>query len=193
MKRSPKLLAPSKTEVDPEATSRVLDEFQGEHRALRALAAQVMSSERSSQSRRDTFDSLCERLLAHERAEHDTLLRGLESDPFARAAVLEHHADFGRLSVQLDELMQVNPSTPGWIQDYRQLRRRLLRHLSHEEKTLFPLLEQLRSGAPERSESVNASTDPSAARATATTRERSAEVRRDGDPRRDRASVGTRH
>ena len=114
-----------------------------DHEKQKELAQQLMETSGDSGERRRLFEQFRTEAVSHANAEEQTLYAALieqpESQEQARHSISEHQ-DADEL---INELSEMDMSSPGWIQKFEKLKEELEHHIEEEEKDVFELAKEL--------------------------------------------------
>lgn len=117
----------------------IFDALRLDHDDQRSLLERIEKTEGDTKERRDLFERLRVELEAHaaieERVFYSELLGQKPSRKQAAHSIGEHEEQRDAL----EELSQIELSSPGWIQAFRKLRHRVEHHVDEEEREIFPL------------------------------------------------------
>ncbi|NHK27099.1 hemerythrin domain-containing protein [Parvularcula flava] len=110
-----------------------------DHDTQRDLGEQIANTEGDSNERRVLWQRYKIELEAHASAEEQTFYAELMSHPEAsdqtRHSVAEHK-DAADLVEEIDDM---DMSSPGWLTKFKQLRHDIEHHVDEEEEDVFPL------------------------------------------------------
>lgn len=109
------------------------------HDTQRALATQILETQGDSPDRRRLYTQLKHELAAHAAAEercfYSPLIDHDQSMAQARHGMAEHH----EMDELVDELNQMDFSSPGWLAHFKKLHHKVFHHLEDEEHAIFQL------------------------------------------------------
>ena len=109
------------------------------HETQRALATQILQTKGDSPERSHLWRELKHELAAHAAAEERCFYTPLigfdQSMAQARHGMAEHH----EMDELVDELNQMEFSSPGWLAHFRKLHHKVFHHLEDEEHAIFQL------------------------------------------------------
>lgn len=121
----------------------IYERLQKDHDKQRALFTKVIDTEGSSTERQNLWRQIKIELEAHASAEEQTFYAELIAEPEgsdkARHSVAEHQeaADL------MNELDDIDMSSPAWLQKMKHLKERVIHHIDEEEKEIFPAAQNL--------------------------------------------------
>lgn len=109
------------------------------HDSQRTLAFRILETQGADPERMRLYREMRRELAAHAAAEERwfylPLIEHDSSMAQARHGMAEHHA----FDEMVEELNATDPSSPGWIAQFRKLQHKLFHHLDDEEKAIFQL------------------------------------------------------
>ncbi|NNL86194.1 MAG: hemerythrin domain-containing protein [Myxococcales bacterium] len=121
----------------------IYDRLQKDHEAQKSLAAQLEDTSGDSEQRRKLFAELRSEAEAHANAEEQTfyaaLIENPESQEKARHSIAEHKT----ASDLLEELSNLEMSSSGWLQKFKQFKDELEHHIDEEENEVFKLAREV--------------------------------------------------
>ncbi|MEZ4448665.1 MAG: hemerythrin domain-containing protein [Nannocystaceae bacterium] len=115
----------------------IYERLKEDHDRHRQLAAELVETSGDSEERRALWKALQGEVEAHAAAEEQSLYATLLAEPKghekARHSVSEHKeaADL------IDELADMDMSSPGWLLKFRKLKEELEHHMDEEESEVF--------------------------------------------------------
>lgn len=121
------------------------------HETQRALATQILQTQGDSPERNRLFLDFKRELAAHAAAEercfYGPLIAFDESMAQARHGMAEHH----EMDEMVDALNGIEPSSPGWLSQFRKLHDKVYHHLEDEEHAIFQLAGKVLTDAAKNS------------------------------------------
>lgn len=127
----------------------IYERLKQDHETQKDLAAKIAETSGDSEERRQLFARFRREAEAHANAEEQVfyakLLKSPDSQEQARHSVSEHE----EASDLLDELADLDMSSPGWLSKFKTLKDELEHHIEEEEEEVFALA---RSVLPENDE-----------------------------------------
>lgn len=121
------------------ADTTIFDALRADHDRQRDLMARLLDTSGDTPERAETFEALQLEMEAHAGAEERAFyVRLMESDltqDKSRHSIAEHE----ELDDLVEELTDLDRSSPQWLVQAKQLCDRLEHHLEEEERELFPL------------------------------------------------------
>lgn len=116
-----------------------------DHNEHRELIEKIGETTGDSPERRELWDKLKIELEAHAAAEEQSLYASLMKEPDgqeqARHSVHEHQES----SDLIEELSELDMSSPGWLLKFHKLAEELEHHMKEEEDDVFPLARKVLS------------------------------------------------
>lgn len=117
----------------------IYEELKSDHDKHRKLLAQLEETSGDSEERRTLWQVFYYDVGAHAAAEEVTFYSGLiaksDGQPEGRHSVAEHH----ELDEILQELNEMDMSSPGWLTRLKTLKDRYEHHIDEEEEDIFPV------------------------------------------------------
>lgn len=117
----------------------IYERLKSEHDKQRDLLAQLAETEGNSPDRQELWKKLYYDLGAHAAAEEETfyspLMANSEGQPEGRHSVAEHK----EVDDILQELNEMDMSSPGWLTRFKTLKERYEHHIEEEEEDIFPV------------------------------------------------------
>lgn len=114
-----------------------------DHDKQRDLLDRIAQTEGDSQKRRDLWEDIKVELEAHASAEEQVfyaeLMSHADGSDKARHSVAEHK----EASDLIEELDDMDMSSPGWLKKLKHLKERIEHHVDEEEKEVFPVSKDL--------------------------------------------------
>lgn len=115
----------------------IYDAIRKDHERHRALLNTIDETEGDSQEREEAWKSFYEDVKAHAAAEEETFYAKLMEQTWgqdsARHSVHEHE----QMDEIMEELREMDMSSPGWIQRFRTLKHDYEHHMEEEEEEVF--------------------------------------------------------
>lgn len=114
-----------------------------DHDRHRKLLATIADTQGDSEKRREAWDQFFHDVSAHAAAEEETfysrLIADEEGQPEARHSVAEHK----EIDDMLEELNEIEFSSPAWLPKFKEMRHRYEHHIEEEEEDIFPVAEDV--------------------------------------------------
>jgi hemerythrin superfamily protein len=121
------------------APMNIFEALRLSHETQRALATQILQTKGDSPDRNHLWRELKHELAAHAAAEERCFYTPLigfdQSMAQARHGMAEHH----EMDELVEELNQMEFSSPGWLAHFRKLHHKVFHHLEDEEHAIFQL------------------------------------------------------
>ncbi|MCP1198004.1 hemerythrin domain-containing protein [Notoacmeibacter sp. MSK16QG-6] len=115
----------------------IYEAIKADHDKHRALLETISDTSGDSQERQDAWKDFYYEVKSHAAAEEETFYSQLIADPDgqddARHSVSEHK----ELDDLMEELNEIDMSSPGWLQKFKQLRHDYEHHIDEEEEDIF--------------------------------------------------------
>lgn len=115
----------------------IFEALRESHEIQRELGAKLVETSGDTPERAELFKQLKTELLAHETAEERNFYLQLIPDDLgvdiSRHAIAEHH----EMDEMVEELEQIEPSSPTWLVKARKLVDKVHHHLEEEEHKFF--------------------------------------------------------
>jgi hemerythrin-like domain-containing protein len=128
-------------------TMNIFEALRISHQMQRALADQLVATSGDSPERKRLFLDLRRELSAHETAEERCFYAPLMEHDAAvdasRHGIAEHH----EMDEMVEELMDLEMSSPAWLAKARALHHKVHHHLDEEEQKFFQLAGKVFSAA----------------------------------------------
>ncbi|OZB14697.1 MAG: hemerythrin [Hyphomonas sp. 34-62-18] len=117
----------------------IYEELKSDHDKHRDLLAQLEKTSGDSEERRTLWKTFYYDVGAHAAAEELTFYSGLiaksDGQPEGRHSVAEHH----ELDEMIQELNDMDMSSPGWLTRFKTMKDRYEHHIEEEEEDIFPV------------------------------------------------------
>ncbi|RLQ87620.1 hemerythrin domain-containing protein [Notoacmeibacter ruber] len=115
----------------------IYEAIKSDHDNHRALLETIGDTQGDSEKRRTAWEEFYYDVKSHAAAEEETFYSQLMSDPDgqddARHSVSEHK----ELDDMMEELNQMDMSSPGWLTKFKQMRHDYEHHIDEEEEDIF--------------------------------------------------------
>jgi len=113
--------------------------IKADHDRHRELLKAIAETSGDSSERKDAWDEFYHDVKGHAAAEEETfyapLMKGEEGQPKGRHSVAEHK----ELDDIIQELDEMDMSSPGWLTRFKTLRHDYEHHIDEEETEIFPV------------------------------------------------------
>ena len=117
----------------------IYETLKKDHDSHRDLLARLAETEGDSSTRRELWEKFYYDVGGHAAAEEETfyapLMKGEEGQPKGRHSVAEHK----ELDDIIQELDEMDMSSPGWLTRFKTLRHEYEHHIDEEEEEIFPV------------------------------------------------------
>lgn len=121
----------------------IYEKLKSDHDRHRDLLAKLAETEGDSEDRRQLWKSFYYDVGAHAAAEEETFYSELIADSDGqsegRHSVAEHH----ELDEIIQELNDMDMSSPGWLTRFKTLKDRYEHHIEEEEEDIFPVAKEV--------------------------------------------------
>ena len=108
-----------------------------EHDRHRELLKALSETSGDTEERRDLFAKLKEDVTAHANAEEQTFYAALLKEPDSQEKARHSISEHAEAEDIIEELAQMEMSSPGWLTRFKSLREELEHHMDEEEKEVF--------------------------------------------------------
>lgn len=119
--------------------STIYETLKKDHDRHRKLLATIADTQGDSDKREKAWDEFYHDVSAHAAAEEETFYSKLiakeDGQPEGRHSVAEHK----ELDDMMEELNEIEFSSPAWLQKFKDLRHRYEHHMEEEEDDVFPV------------------------------------------------------
>ncbi|WP_300376466.1 hemerythrin domain-containing protein [Henriciella sp.] len=119
--------------------STIYETLKKDHDRHRKLLATIADTQGASDERKKAWDDFYYDVSAHAAAEEETFYSKLmakeDGQPEGRHSVAEHK----ELDDMMEELNEIEFSSPAWLQKFKDLRHRYEHHMEEEEDDVFPV------------------------------------------------------
>ncbi|WP_295534020.1 hemerythrin domain-containing protein [uncultured Thioclava sp.] len=115
----------------------IYDAIKADHDNHRDLMAQIAKTEGASDERKKTWNTFYYDIKSHAAAEEETFYSKLMSKIWGQDAArhsVEEHAELDEL---LEELNEMDMSSPGWLNKFHKLQHDYNHHMDEEEDEIF--------------------------------------------------------
>lgn len=121
----------------------IYEELKSDHDKHRKLLAQLEETSGDSEERRSLWHQFYYDVGAHAAAEELTFYSGLiaksDGQSEGRHSVAEHH----ELDEMIQELNDMDMSSPGWLTRFKTMKDRYEHHIEEEEEDIFPVAKEV--------------------------------------------------
>ncbi|MFW7378748.1 MAG: hemerythrin domain-containing protein [Oligoflexus sp.] len=110
-----------------------------EHESVAALFEEIFATDSEDvQLRLDLYEELQEKLLTHSRGEERTFYIRLQNEPELSDLVQEALKEHKEMEELLDALVEIDNTSPSWMETMNQLHSVVEAHVEKEEDEIFP-------------------------------------------------------
>lgn len=124
----------------------IYEKLKSDHDKHRGLLAKLAETEGDSRERRELWNKFYYDVGAHAAAEEEAFYSKLMADSDGqsegRHSVAEHH----ELDRIMQELNEMDMSSPGWLTRFKTLKDRYEHHIEEEEEDIFPVAKGVLGG-----------------------------------------------
>ncbi|MEQ9314670.1 MAG: hemerythrin domain-containing protein [Henriciella sp.] len=122
--------------------STIYETLKQDHDRHRQLLASIADTSGDSEERRELWDKFFHDVSAHAAAEEETFYSKListeDGQPEGRHSVAEHK----ELDDLMEELNEIEFSSPAWLTKFKDLKDRYEHHVEEEEEDIFPVAKE---------------------------------------------------
>ena len=117
----------------------IYEKLKSDHDKHRDLLAKLAETEGDSPERRKLWQSFYYDVGAHAAAEEEAFYSPLMADSDGQAEGRHSVAEHKELDDLLQELNEMDMSSPGWLTRFKTLKHRYEHHIEEEEEDIFPV------------------------------------------------------
>ncbi|MEZ5710467.1 MAG: hemerythrin domain-containing protein [Blastomonas sp.] len=121
-----------------------------DHDKHRKLLAKIAETHGDSAERRELFEAFRVEVTAHANAEEQTLYAYMLEDPDLQDEGRHSVAEHKNIDDMLEELSDMDMSSPGWLTRFKALRHCYEHHIEEEEEEIFVAAEKVTRASEER-------------------------------------------
>ena len=118
--------------------ARIFEDLKADHDKHREMLEKLGNTSGDSEERRELFEQLRKELQAHAAAEEESLYATMLADPELRDEARHSVSEHKEIDDFLGELVDMDMSSSGWLQKFKDMRHRYLHHIDEEEEEMFP-------------------------------------------------------
>lgn len=115
----------------------IYEAIKADHDRHRDLLETISETSGDSQKRREAWDEFYHEVKSHAAAEEETFYSKLISKTWGQDAARHSIHEHKELDDLMEELNDIDMSSPGWLQKFKTLRHDYLHHIDEEEDDLF--------------------------------------------------------
>ncbi|WP_420607010.1 hemerythrin domain-containing protein [Novosphingopyxis sp.] len=128
----------------------IFDRLKQDHDLHRDMLAKLADTSGDSAERREGFEQFRIEVSAHAAAEEESLYAVMLQDPELREEGQHSVSEHKEIDDFLEELEDIEMSSPGWMATFKKMRHRYEHHIDEEEEEIFPAAKQrLDAGVPD--------------------------------------------
>ncbi|HET7371034.1 MAG TPA: hemerythrin domain-containing protein [Gammaproteobacteria bacterium] len=117
-----------------------------EHKEARKILDKLTSTdEEDVKKRREKCHTVAIELITHHEAESKCFYKRLEQYDELKGHIAEHQQEHEEANAELKQWMQVDPSSPEWMNMLQKIKKAVDHHIEDEENELFPRVKELLS------------------------------------------------
>ena len=117
--------------------STIYQTLKEDHNRHRKLLAAIAETQGDSEERRKAWDEFYHDVSAHAAAEEETFYSKLISKTWGQDAARHSVHEHKELDDLMDELNEMDMSSPGWLNKFHTLEHDYLHHIDEEEEEVF--------------------------------------------------------
>lgn len=120
------------------ADARIFEDLKADHDRHRKMLAEIAETSGDSEDRRNGFEAFRIEVTAHAAAEEMSLYATMLSKPDLRDDAQHSVSEHKEIEDFLEELYDMDMSSPGWLAKFKEMRHRYEHHIDEEEEEMFP-------------------------------------------------------
>jgi len=120
------------------ATPEIFERLKQDHDRHRTMLAKIDETKGDSAERRALFEAFRVEVTAHAAAEEESLYATMLAKPDLREDAQHSVSEHKEIDDFLEELDEMEFSSPGWLTRFRAMRDRYEHHIDEEEEEMFP-------------------------------------------------------
>ncbi|MBY8826011.1 hemerythrin domain-containing protein [Sphingomonas colocasiae] len=120
------------------ATPEIFERLKQDHDRHRTMLARIDETKGDSAERRALFEAFRVEVTAHAAAEEESLYATMLAKPDLREDAQHSVSEHKEIDDFLEELDEMEFSSPGWLTRFRAMRDRYEHHIDEEEEEMFP-------------------------------------------------------
>lgn len=121
----------------------IYQKLKSDHDKHRELLAQLAETSGDSEERRELWEKFYYDVSAHAAAEELSFYSQLMADSDGQAEGRHSVAEHQELDEMLQELNDMDMSSPGWLTRFKTLKDRYEHHIEEEEEDIFPVAKEV--------------------------------------------------
>lgn len=122
--------------------SSIFEALIQDHNRHRALLKRLASTDAKSNERGELFKDFRIEVSAHAAAEEESLYAKMLANPDLREAAQHSVSEHKAIEDRLEELGDIDPTSPEWTKTFEALRKCYEHHIDEEEEEMFPQAER---------------------------------------------------
>ncbi len=120
------------------ANAEIFERLKQDHDRHRMMLAKIDETKGDSEERRALFEAFRIEVTAHAAAEEESLYATMLAKPDLREDAQHSVSEHKEIDDFLEELDEMEFSSPGWLTRFRAMRHRYEHHIDEEEEEMFP-------------------------------------------------------
>lgn len=121
----------------------IYEKLKSDHDKHRDLLAKLAETEGDSEKRRELWKTFYYDVSAHAAAEEVSFYSQLISDSDGQSEGRHSVAEHKELDDMLQELNDMDMSSPGWLTRFKTMKHRYEHHIEEEEEDIFPIAQDV--------------------------------------------------
>lgn len=119
--------------------STIYQTLKEDHDRHRRMLATIADTSGDTKKRREIWDEFYHDVSAHAAAEEETFYSKLIADEEGQQEGRHSVAEHKELDDMMEELNEIEFSSPAWLQKFKDMRHRYEHHIEEEEEDIFPV------------------------------------------------------
>lgn len=119
--------------------STIYQTLKEDHDRHRRMLAAIADTSGDTKKRREIWDEFYHDVSAHAAAEEETFYSKLIADEEGQQEGRHSVAEHKELDDMMEELNEIEFSSPAWLQKFKDMRHRYEHHIEEEEEDIFPV------------------------------------------------------
>lgn len=122
---------------DNAPATNIYDAIKADHDHHRALIDTIADTSGDSAKRQEAWDEFYHHVKSHAAAEEETFYSKLISKTWGQDAARHSVHEHQQLDDLMEELREMDMSSPAWLQKFKDLRHEYIHHIEEEEDEVF--------------------------------------------------------
>lgn len=119
--------------------STIYQTLKEDHDRHRRMLAAIADTSGDTKKRREIWDEFYHDVSSHAAAEEETFYSKLIADEEGQQEGRHSVAEHKELDDMMEELNEIEFSSPAWLQKFKDMRHRYEHHIEEEEEDIFPV------------------------------------------------------